>query len=181
MAEAVKVYEQLTTAYAADGLAEPDDFVFMPQYTNRDTALRELEHQFNYLLADLGFKTGPQGEARTIYSLRHTSIMFRLLEGDKIDLLTLARNARTSVEMIERFYASKLTGEQNIDMIQSDRRKPKVKAHVPTLHLDTPDAATPALSLVDGTLQVAAAPAAKTEAPATPAARTTKRKAKQAQ
>lgn len=180
MAEAVKVYEQLKTAYAADGLAEPDDFVFMPQYPNRDTALRELEHQFNYLLADLGFKTGPQGEARTIYSLRHTSIMFRLLEGDKIDLLTLARNARTSVEMIERFYASKLTGEQNIDMIQSDRRKPKVKAHVPTLHLDTPDAAAPALSLVDGTLQVATTPAEKTEAPATPAARTTKRKAKQA-
>ena len=43
-AEAVKVYEQLKTAYAADSLAEPDDFVFMPQYPNRDTALRELEH-----------------------------------------------------------------------------------------------------------------------------------------
>ena len=59
--------------------------------------------------------------------------MFRLLDGDKIDLITLARNARTSVEMIERFYASKLTGEQNIDMIQSDRRNPKTKAHIPTL------------------------------------------------
>jgi hypothetical protein len=167
MAEAVTVYEHLKSTYAEESLAEPDDYVFMPQYRNRDTALRELQHQFNYLLDDLGFKTGPQGEARTIYSLRHTSIMYRLLDGDKIDLLTLARNARTSVEMIERFYASKLTGEQNIDMIQSDRRNPKVKAHVPTLNLKAPDTAAPALSIVDGTLQIAKAPAKKGAASAT--------------
>ena len=167
MAEAVTVYEHLKSTYSEESLADPDDYVFMPQYRNRDTALRELQHQFNYLLDDLGFKTGPQGEARTIYSLRHTSIMYRLLDGDKIDLLTLARNARTSVEMIERFYASKLTGEQNIDMIQSDRRNPKVKAHVPTLNLKAPDTAAPALSIVDGTLQIAKAPAKKGAASAT--------------
>lgn len=81
----------------------------MPQYRNRDTALREPQHELNYLLDGFGFQTGPQAEARTIYSLRHTSIMYRLLDGDKIDLPTLARNTRTSVEMIERFYAGKLT------------------------------------------------------------------------
>ena len=179
MAEAVTVYEQLKSVYATEGLAESDDYVFMPQYPNRDTALRELQHQFNYLLDDLDFKTGPQGEARTIYSLRHTSIMFRLLDGDKIDLLTLARNARTSVEMIERFYASKLTGEQNIDMIQSDRRKPKVKAHLPTLNLETPDATAPALSIVDGTLQFAATQPKKTAAlPGLPKPRAAIRKTK---
>lgn len=177
MEEAVTVYEELKSLYAGESLAEPGDYVFMPQYPNRDTALRELQHQFNYLLDDLGFKTGPQGEARTIYSLRHSSIMFRLLDGDKIDLLTLARNARTSVEMIERFYASKLTGEQNIDMIQSDRRNPKVKAHLPTLNLKEPDAAAPALSIVDGNLQVAKAPAKKIKAvPTLPKPRTTTRK-----
>jgi hypothetical protein len=37
------------------------------------------------------------------------------------DLLTLARNARTSVEMIERFYASQLTPEMNIALLQSRR------------------------------------------------------------
>lgn len=154
MEDAVKVYDQLKTHYATVGLAGPDDYVFMPQYPNRDTALRELQHQFNYLLDDLDFKTGPQGEARTIYSLRHTSIMFRLLDGDKIDLLTLARNARTSVEMIERFYASKLTGEQNIDMIQSNRRNPKTKAHIPTLKLSAQDTSAPAITLVAGALQL---------------------------
>jgi hypothetical protein len=43
---------------------------------------------------------------------------FRLLYGGKIDLLTLARNDRISVEMIERFYASNLTAEMNIDLLQ---------------------------------------------------------------
>jgi len=49
--------------------------------------------------------------------------MFRLLYGEGMDLLTLARNARTSTEMIDRFYASHLEGEQNIEMIQSRRKR----------------------------------------------------------
>jgi hypothetical protein len=53
--------------------------------------------------------------------LRHTAITFRLLYGNGIDLLTLARNARTSVEMIEKFYSSTLTAEMNIEMLQSRR------------------------------------------------------------
>jgi hypothetical protein len=40
-------------------------------------------------------------------------------------MLTLARNARTSVQMIERFYASTLDGEMNVSMIQSRRSKKK--------------------------------------------------------
>jgi hypothetical protein len=51
--------------------------------------------------------------------------MFRLLYGQGIDMLTLARNARTSVQMIERFYASTLDGEMNVSMIQSRRSKKK--------------------------------------------------------
>jgi hypothetical protein len=51
--------------------------------------------------------------------------MYRLLYGEGLDLLTLARNARTSTEMIERFYASHLEGEMNIEMLQSRRGKNK--------------------------------------------------------
>lgn len=47
--------------------------------------------------------------------------MYRLLYGEGIDLLTLARSARTSVAMIEKFYASNLTGEMNVVMLQSRR------------------------------------------------------------
>jgi hypothetical protein len=61
------------------------------------------------------------GMSRTLYSLRHTAITLRLLYGGKIDLLTLARNARTSVEMIEKFYSSNLSAEMNIDLLQGRR------------------------------------------------------------
>ena len=56
-----------------------------------------------------------------MYSLRHTAIMFRLTESQGLDLLSLARNARTSVEMIDRFYAKHLTAEMNVELIQSNR------------------------------------------------------------
>ena len=39
---------------------------------------------------------------------------------------TPLRNARTSVEMIDRFYAKPLTGEMNVGMLQSRRRKRKI-------------------------------------------------------
>jgi hypothetical protein len=61
------------------------------------------------------------GQTRTIYSLRHTAMTLRLLYGKNIDLITLARNARTSVDMIERFYSSNLTAEMNIDLLQGKR------------------------------------------------------------
>jgi hypothetical protein len=50
--------------------------------------------------------------------------------GEGMDLLTLARNARTSPEMIDRFYASKLKGEDNVAMLQSRRRPTDVKVTV---------------------------------------------------
>jgi hypothetical protein len=49
--------------------------------------------------------------------------MFRLTKGDKIDSLTLAKNARTSVEMLERFYAKHLTPEMNVDKLQSMKKR----------------------------------------------------------
>jgi hypothetical protein len=48
--------------------------------------------------------------------------MFRLTKGDQIDLLTLARNCRTSVQMIDKFYAKPLSAEMNVDLIQSNKR-----------------------------------------------------------
>jgi hypothetical protein len=53
--------------------------------------------------------------------------MLRLTLGEQVDLLTLARNARTSVEMIERFYARPLQSEMNVDKIQSMRKKKSLK------------------------------------------------------
>ena len=99
-----------------------DDYVFLPEITNRDFAMTTISRLFNEILKTADLKIAPHGEPRTLYSLRHTAIMFRLTMGDHIDLLTLARNARTSVEMIERFYAKPLSAEMNIDKLQSMRR-----------------------------------------------------------
>jgi len=59
---------------------------------------------------DTQLHVGKDGTQRTLYSLRHTAIIYRLLFGGDINLLSLARNARKSVTMIERFYACQLEG-----------------------------------------------------------------------
>ena len=106
-----------------DGKVMEDDYVFMPHYKNRGYALKQLQRQWEILLWHTGLGTGPAGEERSLYSLRHTAIMYRLLFGNGINMLALARNARTSVEKIDRFYAKPLSGEMNIDMLQSKREK----------------------------------------------------------
>jgi hypothetical protein len=83
--------------------------------------MKLLAKQFDSILDITHLKIGAVGEPRSLYSLRHSAITFRLLYGQGIDLLTLARNARTSVDVINRHYASTVTGEQNIGLLQSRR------------------------------------------------------------
>ena len=130
MENAVKTYCKLREVHAERYEVKKvpvTDYVFMPKYgeKQRDYALQNLQRQFDVVmrLADLG--DDANGESRTLYSLRHTCIMYRLLYGEGVNTLVLARNARTSVEMIDRFYAKPLSGEMNIEMLQSRRRKRK--------------------------------------------------------
>ena len=119
---AVQVYEAALAQARAQGMGEPEDFVFLPAERDRDYALAVLGFWFNWVMREAGVATEDTwGRPRTLYCLRHTAIMFRLLYGQGIDMLTLARNARTSVQMIERFYASALDGEMNVGMLQSRR------------------------------------------------------------
>lgn len=126
MPKAVEVYETLKAYHTGKGQAADEDYVFLPQYKSRDYALKQLQRQFEVLTWDTKLGKGASGEQRTLYSLRHTCIMYRLLFGDAINTLGLARNARTGPEMIDRFYAKPLTGEMNIAMLQSRRRKRKI-------------------------------------------------------
>ena len=119
---AVFVYERLLAQQLADGYGKPDDYLFLPSLENRKWLLIVYGWQFMYIQSLAGIEANAaNGQTRTIYSLRHTAMTFRLLYGGKIDLLTLAKNARTSVEMIERFYASNLNAEMNIDLLQGRR------------------------------------------------------------
>jgi integrase len=87
-----------------------DDYVFFPQYENRITAMGVMSRLFSRIVeeSDLKRKTD---KYLTLYSLRHTSIMLRIIIG-KVDTLALARNARTSQAMIDNFYAAHLTTNQ---------------------------------------------------------------------
>ncbi len=118
---AVGIYERLLQQQLRHGYGQPDDYVFFPEEKNRPLILDVIGWQFNWILKELGLKQGPHGVSRSLYSLRHTSITFRLIYGGNIDLLTLARNARTSVEMIEKFYASTLSAEMNIALLHGKR------------------------------------------------------------
>lgn len=118
---AVNIYKHVLAYQTARGFGKPDDYVFFPEEKNRRLMLDIVGWLFNWILKDLDIKLGPHGIERTLYSLRHTAITFRLIYGGNIDLLTLARNARTSVEMIEKFYASTLSAEMNIALLHGKR------------------------------------------------------------
>ncbi len=121
MRAAVRIFAQIRQRNERAGFGGPDDYLFLPQLSNREHALAVMNQLFHWVMSECGLTTGPLGQKRTLYSLRHTAITFRLLYGQGIDMLTLARNARTSVNMIERFYASSLSGEMNVGMLHSRR------------------------------------------------------------
>lgn len=91
-----------------------------PEPTDR---LFPVDHkkQFNRILEQQGLKTDRQGNRRTLYSLRHSYISFRLLEG--ADIYQIAKNCRTSVEMIEKHYAVHL--KNSLDAAAINVRKPR--------------------------------------------------------
>ena len=121
MAPAVRIYRELLKRQQVQGLGNPDDHLFLPHLRDREHVLKVLGVHMNWVLKETSLKLNAHGQPRSLYSLRHSAITFRLLYGSHIDLLTLARNARTSVEMIQRHYASTLVAEQNIAMLQSRR------------------------------------------------------------
>ena len=61
------------------------------------------------------------GNKRTAYSLRHTYICMRLIEG--ADIYALAKNCRTSVEMIQKFYAAHIKDLLDASAINIRRRR----------------------------------------------------------
>ena len=78
---------------------------------------------FNTILDEEGLKKDREGQPRTAYSLRHTYICLRLMEG--ADIYQIAKNCRTSVEMIEKYYASHLKNSLDAAAINIRRKKPR--------------------------------------------------------
>ena len=117
MPEAVPAFERLSKRNAR----EPTSLVF-------GKVQRQL---LNRVLDELGLKRDREGNLRTAYSLRHTYICLRLMEG--ADIYQVAKNCRTSVDMIEKFYASHIKTRLDtaaINVTKSSTRKGPFAPHV---------------------------------------------------
>jgi integrase len=85
---------------------------------------------FRETLRKLDMLTDREGNPRTLYSLRHTYISLRLSEG--ADIYQIAKNCRTSVEMIEKYYASHIKDQLDTLAINVFRPKKKPKNPAPS-------------------------------------------------
>jgi len=116
MYAAEPVYKKLLAYQKKRGYGTKGDYLFLPEYLNRNTMMNTLSRLFRAVVVKAG--VSGEGEKHTLYSLRHSAIMFRLLLGN-VNTLQLAKNARTSQAMIEKFYASRLTNLMGIDELHS--------------------------------------------------------------
>ena len=107
MSAAVSVYERIRKRYPD---AKGEDYIFLPEYSNRQTAGRIIQRQFHELLSRASLETDViSGSRHTMYSLRHTAICMRIILSEgRVNIFNLAKNAGTSVDQIERFYARNL-------------------------------------------------------------------------
>jgi len=111
MKATVGIYNQLRTLrLKTQQTISPDEYLFYPQYQNRDTMMSVVGRLFRKIVERTEIEKNTDKNI-TLYSLRHTSIMMRLVKGN-VNTLHLARNARTSQQMIDQFYGSHLTTDQ---------------------------------------------------------------------
>ena len=83
--------------------------------------MRNMQRQFNYILEKCDLKNTYDGQVRTPYSLRHYALQTRLLKSKgKVNIFTLAKNAGTSVNQLERFYLKNLElDDETVKNLQS--------------------------------------------------------------
>ena len=106
MRAAVDIFEKQRELHAE---RKDTDYVFMPEYVNRTTAVNTYRRIFNYFLQETGLKKDKDGNDRSPYSLRHYALQTRLVKSDgKVNIYWLAENAGTSVDQLERFYLKNL-------------------------------------------------------------------------
>jgi len=114
-------------------LPEPTDLIF-PKWQ------REL---FRTILEEENLRFDREGRPRTAYSLRHTYICLRLMEG--ADIYQIAKNCRTSVEMIEKYYAAHI--KTNLDAAEINKMRPRLKKKQDQPTRKEPQASTPETDL----------------------------------
>lgn len=101
-------------------VAPPEALAIIKRRHTKDASKVFPEHHrdgFRELLKAAGLYRDAQGFTRNYKSLRATSISFKLLDDPSPNLLAIARNAGTSVSMIDQFYARRLSAEMHLDVL----------------------------------------------------------------
>jgi integrase len=94
---------------------------------------------FNGVLKRAALKLDRDDNRRTAYSLRHTYICMRLMEG--ADIYQIAKNCRTSVEMIEKFYAAHI--KNTLDAAAINVMRPRAARQPNVVSKETGDDQSP--------------------------------------
>ena len=98
---------------------DKNEYLFCHKLEHREYALKGLARQFEVVLRQSGLKKDREGKNRTLYSLRHTGITRAIRDGLSYDVV--AANARTSTDMIRRFYghisSAVEMGTQMVDVV----------------------------------------------------------------
>jgi integrase len=78
-----------------------EKFIFC---NDKGKAIQHFREGFDAVITEAGVDKDRYGNKFVIYTLRHTYITFRLKYGKNVSIHSLAKNARTSVEMIQSHY-----------------------------------------------------------------------------
>ena len=86
-----------------------NSYLFFDEIKDRSYAVDRVSKMFKVLVKEAGLGTDSYGQKHTTYSLRHSALCFQILKSGGNDLFGLAKNARTSVQMLESFYLTHLS------------------------------------------------------------------------
>ena len=89
-----------------------NDYLFFNDIRDReDYATTRISRMFRVVCQHAELDTDRFGQKHTTYSLRHSALCFQILKTKGEGLFALAKNARTSTEMLEKFYLSHLSAQ----------------------------------------------------------------------
>ena len=92
-----------------------NDFLFFNEIRDRESYVSDrVSRMFSLLCDHAGLSEDTYGQKHTMYSLRHSALCFQILKTGGTDLFGLAQNARTSSDMLEKFYLSHLTPQMPV-------------------------------------------------------------------
>lgn len=100
------------------------EFVFRhPEFTNKGTMyvnqpVDTTNQAFQVVLRRLGLEADVEGRTRSVYSIRHSSITWAL-QGN-VNAVSVAKNAGTSLEMIQKFYDHSLSTDYISELTKFD-------------------------------------------------------------